>query len=341
MAGTGTGKRVSVTPVAGVTSPPAGAMSIGGDGGIIDLARKAILDDDIEPYLWSGIELIHYLNIITEELYRETLLIEDRTTTALTQLKLLSNLSDYTIDDRVLNVKEGAKLSENTNDNYGVLKRTSQAYMDQLKATWREITDIAPTRFIPDCGRGSLSIYPKFDDEGEVVGASNITFTAATKKISKVGEDFTAHYVVGDEINVSGTTYNDGYVTATLVSATEITVTETLVNETLTSATLRKVRDTLLMVVNRLPLTPFVVADITAVTAVYPEIKTMYHRELLYGIGREAFQKEDTQTLDLAAADRNGKRFEEFKDKVKRSLVFLNRSERQGSSGSSGIWKSY
>jgi hypothetical protein len=130
-------------------------------------------------------------------------------------------------------------------------------------------------------------------------------------------------------------------VTAAVVAATEITTNEALVGESLTSATLRKVCDTLLMVVNRLPLVPFTVADITATPAVAPEIKTMYHRELIYGIGREAFLKEDTQTLDLLASDRNGKRFEIFKAKVKKDLIFQNRSERQASPGSSGIWKSY
>jgi hypothetical protein len=120
-----------------------------------------------------------------------------------------------------------------------------------------------------------------------------------------------------------------------------MTTTVALVTEPNQSATIRKVCDTLLMVVNRLPLLPFTVADITASPAVAPEIKTMYHRELIYGIGREAFQKEDTQTLDLAAADRNGKRWESFKQRVNRDLAFKNRSERQGGSRSSGIWKSY
>jgi hypothetical protein len=305
-------------------------------GEIIDLTRKTVLDDIKETFLWGNDELIHYLNIIYEELYRETLLVEDRATVALTQLKLLSNLGIYDLDDLVLNVKEGAKLTVNTNRNYGVLKRASEAYLDQLSSSWREVTD-TPQRYIPDCGRSSLEIYPKFDATGEVVGASNITFTLSTKKISKPGEDFTTHYAVGDEINISGTTLNNRYVTAAVVATTEITTNEPLVDESLTSATLRKVCDTLLMTVNRLPLVPFTVASM----AVIPEIKTMYHRELIYGIGREAFLKEDTQTFNPVASDSNGKRFEIFKAKVKKDLIFLNRSERQGSSRNSGIWKGY
>jgi hypothetical protein len=272
-----------------------------------------------------------------EELYRETLLVEDRTTVALTQLKLLSNFGFYDLSDLVLNVKEGAHLSVNTTYNYGVLKRTSEAYLDQLRRDWREVTDSVPRRYIPEAGRSSLEVYPTFPDDGEVVGFSDISFSAST--ISRVGENFSAHYAVGDEINISGTTLNNCYRTLLTVGTTTMTTTVALVSESNQSATLRKVCDTLIMVVNRLPLTPFTTADIDASPAVAPEIKTMYHRELIYGIGREAFQKEDTQTLDLASADRHGKRFEAFKDRVKRDLIFLNRSERQGRSGASGIWK--
>ena len=315
-------------------------MYIGGDGQIIDLTRKTVLDDTVGPeYKWKDDELIHYLNIITEELYKETFLVEDRATVALTQLKLLSNMGQYDLDDLVLNVKEGAKLSVNTNRNYGVLKRVSEAYLDQLRPTWREITDTVPTQFIPDCGRSSLEIYPKFNDDGEVIGTSDISFAAST--ITRAGEDFSAHYAVGDEINIDGTTLNDSYRTLATVGTTTMTTTVALVTESLTSATLRKVCDTLLMVVNRLPLIPFTVADITASPGVTPEIKVSYHRKLIYGIGREAFLKEDTQTLNPKASEDNGKRFEALKAEVSRDLIFKNRSERQTSSRSSGIWKSY
>lgn len=307
---------------------------------ILDLTRTTILDDTIGPdYLWSNTEIIHYLNIAIEELYRETLFIEDRSTAALTQLKLLSNLGTYTLDARTLNIKPGAKLSTNTDINYGILKRTSEPYMDQLSHSWREITDTYPTRFIPDCGRSSLSIYPKFNDNGEVVGVSNISFSGST--ITKAGEDFSAHYIVGDEINIDGTTLNDGYKTLATVGTTTMTTTAALVTEASTSATLRKVCDTLLMVVNRLPLAEFTISNIGASPAVSPEIKTMYHRELLYGIGREAYLKKDTQTYNLEESARNGLRFEALKVKIRRDLSFLNRSERQGSSAYSGIWKGY
>lgn len=329
-------------------------MNIGGDGGIIDLTRKTVLDDTIDPYMWSDTELIHYLNIINEELYRETLLVEDRDTVALTQYKLLSNQGIYILDDRVLNIKEGAHLLHHHEGHHRrTLIRTSEAYMDQLRRGWREEHHHGeeyhtPERYIPECGRGYFYIYPKYHRKGEVVGVSSISFTAATSQISTTGVDedgnpwnFTTHYHVGDEINISGTVKNNGYVTVKSLTASEITTNEALADESLTSAILRKVCNTLITVVNRLPLAPFTTADITASPPVAPEIKTIYHRELIYGIGREAFLKEDTQTLDPVSSDKNGKRFELLKAKIKKDLIFLDRSERQVRSGRSGIWKSY
>jgi hypothetical protein len=322
-------------------------------GEIINLTRSTVLDDTIEPFLWGNDEIIHYLNIITEELYRETLLVEDRSTVSLTQYKLLSNMGLYTTDDLVLNIKEGAYLLHHHPGHPRTLIRTSEAYMDQWHRNWREEHHHegewhGPRRYIPECGKGYFYIYPKYHRKGEVVGVSSISFTAATSQISITGVDedgnpwnFTTHYDVGDEINISGTVKNNGYVTVASLTASEITVNQALSDEFLTSATLRKVCNTLITVVNRLPLAPFTTADITANPPVAPEIKAMYHRELIYGIGREAFLKEDTQTLDPASSDKNGKRFEILKAKVKKDLIFLDRSERQVRSGRSGIWKSY
>jgi hypothetical protein len=305
-------------------------------GEIIDLTRSTILDDEVPPYSWKDNELIHYLNIIIEELYRETFLVEDRITTALTRLKLLSNQGVYSLDERVINIKPGARLLTHLNQNHGVLTRYSQAYMDQMGIGWNEVTGETPYLYLPDCGRSQLYIYPKFDDTGEVIGSSDTTFAVTVNTITKAGEDFTKHFSIGDEINVSGTVGNNGYFTLSQVTATVLTVTGALVAEASTSAILRKVYDTLVMVVNRLPLAPFTVSDIVADPVVSPEIKAMYHRHLPKGIGREAFLKNDTATFNPKASADNGAAWEIFKLQVIKDLSFLNRSERQTTSG---IWK--
>lgn len=295
-------------------------MYIGGDGGIIDITRRTVLDDTEEDYAWKDIELIHYLNIIYEEICRELLLIEDDYTVALTQLKLLSNLGVYDLSELILNVKEGAKLSVNTGTDNGVLQRVLESDMDKLHPAWRENTG-TPGVFLPNCVKKRLSVYPKFDDEGEYIGDGDISFTALTKTISQPGGDF-SDLEVGDEINIDGTDDNDGYKTVATAGTTSFTVNEVLVNEANTSAVIRKVRDTLLMVVYRLPLAPFTVADIDVTPGVTPEIKASYHRFLPYGIGREAFLKKDRKTYHPNESKENGDHWEQFKAGVKAGLIF-------------------
>lgn len=340
-------------------------MFVGGSGGLIDLTRRLVLDDTVgPPFLWADDELIVYLNIIYEEFCKETLVIEDRDTVNLTRYPLLSNQLIYLTDPRVLNLKEGAYLLHHHEGGEMMdrtLKRTSEAYMDQTWRDWREEHRVTeewhrPKRYIPMCGRGYFYVWPKYNRHGEEIGNANISFTAATSTISIVGIDpetgvaanfhdhFYLHLNPGDQLSIANTTLNNGIVTIATVSQTALTVSQPLKDEGLvtpTSAILRKVRNTLVTVINRLPLAPFTTADLVANPPTGFEIKEDYQRELMYGIGREAFQKEDTQTLDLAAADRNGKRFEAAKAKTKKELSFMDRSERQVRSGSGGIWKSY
>lgn len=76
-----------------------------------------------------------------------------------------------------------------------------------------------------------------------VTGSSDISFTAATKKITKAGASFNTQFKVGEVIRVKATTSNGSngtpkYFTITALAATEITVSETVVDEASTSAVL-------------------------------------------------------------------------------------------------------
>jgi hypothetical protein len=287
---------------------------------IISLERETILDDVKAPYLWSNAELVFDLNEALNELTREVWLITDQSTASVTQIKLLSNVGLYSLDERVVNVKSARLASA---DQWGrPLTKTSEAWLDLNYANWRERTG-TPRGYAPDAASGYLSVYPKFDNVGEVIGSADISFAAATRIISKPGATFTTHFIIGDSIVITGTTSNNGTLTVSLVADTEITVNEALVDEAGTSATLRKVRDTLLMVVNRIPLTPFTANDIGAPTPVSPEIKSMYHGGLLHGIAKRAFLKQDAETYDPQKAERHRLLFEQFKGKAKTDLVRL------------------
>ncbi len=287
---------------------------------IINLERESILDDVKKPYLWGDAELIFDLNEALNELCREVWLITDQSTASLTQIKLLSNVGLYALDDRVVNVKSARLASGNQ---WGKpLTRTTESWLDQNYSNWRNRTG-TPEAYAPDAASGYLSIYRKFDNVGEVIGAADISFAEATKIISKVGATFTAHYAAGDSIVITGTASNDGTFTVSLVTDTQITVNEALVDEANTSAILRKVRDTLLMIVNRIPLTPFTVSDIGATPAISPEIKSVYHGGLLHGIAKRAYLKQDTETYDPQKAERHRLLFEQFKARAKTDLIRL------------------
>ncbi len=290
---------------------------------IISLERESILDDTREPYLWSNAELVFALNESLDEFCREVWVITDQTGT-LTEIKLLSNVGLYPLDEGIVNVKS-ARLK--SGDQWGrPLEKKSESWFDQNYANWRARTG-TPRAYAPDAASNYLSIYPKFDSVGEVIGAGDISFAAATGIISKPGANFISHFAVGDTVVISGTADNNGTFTIAAVTDNEITVNEILADEAGTSAALRKVRDTLLMIVNRIPLTPITPFDIGASTPVIPEIKSMYHGGLLHGIAKRAFLKQDAETYDPQKAERHRLLFEQFKVKAKTDLIRLTATD--------------
>jgi hypothetical protein len=288
---------------------------------VINWTREEVLDDtDSQKYLWSNTELIHLLNRAINELVKSALPIRDQTTEAIRTIKLISNVGVYALDSRVISVHD-ARLE--TNSSFGPLLRTTESVLDKTISDWRSTTGI-PSRFCPGAYSGYLSIYPKFDDEGEVTGASNITFNGVT--ISQVGGDF-SDFAVGDEFYVSGTTSNDGYYTVATEGTTSITVTDALVCEANTNAILRKVRDTLLMTVSRLPTARFAVSDITSLTEI-TDIQEDLIDDLVDGIAKRAFLKPDKYTYFPQKAEYHRGLFEEAKRNAKRKGILLNKPDK-------------
>ncbi len=170
-------------------------MYIGGTGGIIEVSRS-MLDDTVETYRVSNTELIFDLNESFNELAADTLLITDQNTAATCQIKVLSNVGQYALDDRVLAVKY-ARLNSDTS--YGSMVRISEDKLEQFIVDWRGDND-TPRYYAPGSSMGYIRIYPMFADTSEVVGVSNISFTVTSNTITKVGETFSEHFEVGDSI---------------------------------------------------------------------------------------------------------------------------------------------
>ena len=290
---------------------------------VISWVREEVLDDnDSQKYLWSNAELIHLLNRAYNEIFKATLQRKDQTTVAIVEIKLLSNLGIYALDSRIIQVNN-ARLETDTTR--GPLLKTSERVLDGTVSDWRNETGI-PREYCPGAYSGYLSVYPKFDDEGEITGSSNITFVAATKTISKVAGDF-SDLEVGDEINISGTVSNNGVKTVATAGTTSIVVSEALVNEANTNATIRKVRDTLLMSVDRLPTTRFVVGDIEAATVI-TELREDHIDGLADGIAKRAYLKGDTYTYYPQKAAHHKAEFEEFKKEARRDMILLHKPDR-------------
>ena len=289
---------------------------------VISWAREEVLDDnDSQKYLWSNTELVHHLVRALNRMFKIGMTKVDQTTEAIREIKLLSNLGVYALDSRIIQVKHARLESETINTN---LNRTTESRLDNQVSDWRNETG-TPREYCPGAYSGYLSIYPKYDDTGEILGASNITF-ATTKIISQVGGDF-SDLAVGDEIDVDGTTSNDGVKTVATAGTTSIVVSETLVNESNTSAIIRKVRETLLMTVNRLANARYTLADIVALTVI-EGLRDDHIDGLVDGIAQYAFLKPDTYTYYPQKAAYHKNEFKEFLVEVKRDIILLNKPDR-------------
>lgn len=287
---------------------------------LIERMRSEVLDDTIEPYLWSDTNVINYLNDTIDELSEENLMIVDQSTTAVAEVRLLSNQTLHPIDDRVIQVRYGRLETNDTS----VIK-TTEDWLEGNIADWRNTEGSSPIYFAPSASHGYLSIYPKYDATYEYVGDGDIDFTA-DHTITQATGDFSS-LEIGDEINIDGSDDNDGYFTVATVGTISFTVSETVTDESGTSATIRKVMDTLLMTVNRMSLTPFTVTDIASATDI-TDIKSLHHSKLLNGMAKRAFLKPDSETYDKGKAEYHRGLFEVDKKRMKRSLILFNKPER-------------
>jgi len=288
---------------------------------IISITRSLVLDDsDSQKYLWSDTELIHMLNRAYNELFKTSLQMKDQTTTAIVQIKLLSDLGVYAEDSRIIQITH-ARLQ--TNHDLGPLEKTTEQYLNSEISDWRSLTG-TPRKYCPGAYSGYLSVYPKFDNTGEFIGSSDISF-ASTKTISQSGTDFSA-LATGDSVYVSGTTNNNGYKTVVTVGSGYFTVSETVTTESNTSATIRKVRDILLLSVDRLPSARFVVADIAAATPI-TELREDHIDGLTDGIAKRAFLKPDPYAYYPQKAESHRLLFEEFKREIKRDMILRHKPD--------------
>jgi len=125
-------------------------------------------------------------------------------------------------------------------------------------------------------------------------------------------------------VNISGSTNNNGVKTVATVGSTSFTVSETLTNESNTSALIRLVRDKLIMSVNRMPNSPFVVGDIDDATSI-SDLNALHHPKLLNGMAKRLFLKPDSETYDKTKSEHHRGLFEVDKKRLRRALILLHK----------------
>jgi hypothetical protein len=194
--------------------------------------------------------------------------------------------------------------------------------------SWRRITGYV-LYIIPDYGQGYFrTVYYPPSTMGYWSGA--IGFTAFSGTITQAGGKFGTLLKPLDQVVVSGTTLNGTTAvpkTFTVTSASEdsFTVSEPLADESAPSAIIQKVIDTMWLTVSRLPLVPLTIGDIETQS---PEIRFDYHPYLVHGICREAYSKQDSQTLDVQKAKDHEGKFERYKLQARAERDWLRQSEK-------------
>jgi hypothetical protein len=262
-------------------------------GELLVLGRGLLDDTQAAKYLWSTDELVACLNRSINDVCKKVKLLKD-SSSSFCSIYMLAGVSTYDTSELILSINSMI-LSAATVP----LGRTSERWMHQNVVNWKNVTG-TPISYIPEYEYLKFRVYPYYDSTYVVEGDSNITFTAATKKISRPTGGLSI-FEEGDLFNVSDTTENDGDFTVDTVSDTEIVVLEALVNEVNTSAVLRRVEETATLSVIRLPLTPITSAGLT----VEPPIPEDDHMSLLDGILGYAYLKQDTETYDPQKAARH------------------------------------
>lgn len=292
---------------------------------IIWAAREDYLDDIKLKYLWSDELLLRHLNAAQDEWCKDTGCLRDFTTEAICKIPILCNKLIYATDSRITKILDGYLTICARN----VTVKTYDE-LNEIQSTWRTDTG-APYYLIPDYNQNYLRVVPYFPNtQGYWTGA--FTFTTGTNTILKTGALFSSLLAIGDQFVVSGTTLNGTTAvpktfTVLTVLADSLTTSEAIATEPVVAGIIQKVNDTLWLTVSRKPLVSLTLA---AWETQSPEIGSDYHADLIYGILKKAYLKQDSQCLDKEKASFHNGLFEHSKAKAQAETDWSRTGTLQG-----------
>jgi hypothetical protein len=257
---------------------------------LINLARSEFLRDSINPLGWATETLWTYANdaeiqaCIRAEIIKDSNTVTDGDSVPLCQLSLVSGVSEYMTSPKIIRIVS-AKISTSTLP----LIHTTESWLNEFYPEWKNETG-EPKYLIQK--RNFIIVVPQpteaYTLNSEVVrkplnnmastaititGVLNISFNAATKKITSATENFIKKGLrPGNTITVTGTASNNGDFFIKTVDRSSITVINTLVDE----------------------------SNKSAVISAYsiPEISEEHHVGLIDWICHLAYTKQDAETID-------------------------------------------
>jgi len=106
-------------------------------GSEIILQARGLMKDTKQPFLWTPLEMIQYLNNSVNEAAEKARLFLDSVTAAICQIPILAAdpAPDYPLDNRVLEILS-AKMSSQAR----FLDRKTKAELDRWNPDWRNET---------------------------------------------------------------------------------------------------------------------------------------------------------------------------------------------------------
>jgi hypothetical protein len=278
---------------------------------ILWATREDHLDDIKIPYLWSDELLLRHLIAALDEWCKDTGCLRDFTTEAICKIPILCNQWIYATDSRITKIIEGYL----TTAARRVVVKTYDE-LNEIEPTWRTDTG-APYFLIPDYNQNYLRAVPYFPNtQGYWTGA--FSFTTGTNTVGQTGALFSNLLVAGDKVVVSGTTLNGTTAvpktfTVLTVLSDSFTTVEAISTETASAGIIQKVNDSLWLTVSRRPLVPLTLA---AWNTQSPEIDADDHVNLIDGILKKAYLKQDSQCFDKEKAEYHRGLFEQSKAKA-------------------------
>ena len=120
---------------------------------------RVLTDDNVSPYLWSNADIVEYLNIVIDEIAKETHCIRDSYTEACCKITLSEDTADYALHAKIIHVLEAK--CEGAVEN---LDKKDVDYLQRIYPTWRTDDSSYPILFVLDKRPDYITLYPTPDD---------------------------------------------------------------------------------------------------------------------------------------------------------------------------------